>query len=353
MSSQKNTNVDVGRSLGMFFLAMLLPAMVCADTLRVLSWPGYADDDLVKVFEARTGHQVSVTYIDSDEALWERVQQNRGQDFDVFAVNTAELQRYIQADLVSPIDTASIPNIASQLPRFRQPGSIRGLTHDGKVFAVPYTYAEMGLIYDRQQVTTPPTSIAALWDPQYRGKVLLYNSSTHNFSLAAQSLGMSDPFKLADNQWPSMVNQLIALRRNAMGFYTGPEESVTQFQQKHAVLMLANYGSQQQQLLRAAGADVGYAIPKEGALAWLDTWAITRRTKNVALAHAWINYLLEPEPSRALEMRQGLANTLSEPPYLRPKDRLVWLEPAENSERRQRLWERIYSGDRASRVLAP
>lgn len=353
MSSQKKTNVDVGRSFGMFFLAMLLPAMVCADTLRVLSWPGYADDDLVKVFEARTGNQVSVTFIDSDEALWERVRQNRGQDFDVFAVNTAELQRYIQADLVSPIDTAAIPNIANQLPRFRQPRSINGLTHDGKVFAVPYTYAEMGLIYDRQQVTPPPTSITALWDPQYRGKVLLYNSSTHNFSLAAQSLGMSDPFKLADHQWTRVVNQLIALRRNAMGSYTWPEESVTQFRQKHAALMLANYGSQQMQLLRAAGADVGYVIPKEGALAWLDTWAINRRAKNLALAHAWINYLLEPEPSRALEMRQGLANTLSEPPYLRPKDRIVWLEPAENSERRQRLWERIYSGDRASRVMAP
>ena len=117
--------------------------------------------------------------------------------------------------------------------------------------------------------------------------------------------------------------------------------------------MLANYGSQQVQLLRAAGADVGYAIPKEGALAWLDTWALSSQSKNQALAHAWINYLLEPEPSQALEMRQGLANTLTEPSYLHPKDRIVWLEPVENSERRQQLWERIYSGDRAARVLAP
>ena len=352
MSSHK-TNVDTARSFSLFFLALLLPAMVFADTLHVLSWPGYADDDLVKVFEARTGHQVSVTFVDSDEALWDRVRQNQGRNFDVFAVNTAELQRYIQADLVSPIDTKAIPNIARQLPRFRQADHIKGLRHNGKVFAVPYTYAEMGLIYDRQQVTKPPTSITTLWDPHYQGKVLLYNSSTHNFSLAAQSLGISDPFKLADNQWASVVDQLIALRRNAMGFYTGPEESVTQFQQRHAVLMLANYGSQQVQLIRAAGADVGYAIPQEGALAWLDTWAITRRAKNLPLAHAWINYLLEPDPSQALEMRQGLANTITDPPYLRPQDRFVWLEPAESSERRQRLWERIYSGDRASRVMAP
>ncbi len=351
MSSLKNL-LQTGRWFGLWILATLLPVLACAGTLRVLSWPGYADADLVKAFEARTGSQVSITFIDSDDALWERVQRNNGQDFDVFAVNTAELQRYIRALLVAPIDVTQIPNTARQLPRFRQFQRINGLVHHGQVFGIPYTYAEMGLIYDRQQVKTPPTSIAALWDPQYRGKVLLYNGSTHNFSLAAQSLG-SNPFQLKTNQWPAVVNQLIALRRNALGFYTQPDESVSLFRQKGAALMLANYGSQQLHPLRAAGADVGYAIPKEGALAWLDTWAITRQSKNNALAHAWINYLLEAEPSQALEMRQGLANTITEPSYLQPKDRIVWLEPVEDSLRRQQLWERIYSGDRAAKVLAP
>ena len=331
----------------------MLPWLACADTLRMLSWPGYADADLVKAFEARTGHQVNVTFIDSDEALWQRVRQNKGMDFDVFAVNTAELQRYIQASLVSPINTALIPNTVRQLPRFRQLNHIPGLVQQGKVFGMPYTYAEMGLIYDRQQVTTPPTSLTALWDPKYRGKVLVYNSSSHNFTLAAQSLGFDTPFHLSGTQWSAAVNQLIALRRNALDFYTEPEESVELFRQKHAALMLANYGSQQLQLLRKAGADVGYAIPKEGALAWLDSWAITRNTKKAALAHAWINYLLEPAPSQALEMRQGLANTVTESAHLQPQDRIIWLQPVESSERRQQLWERIYSGDRASKVLGP
>ena len=334
-------------------LALVLPTLGYAETLRVLSWPGYADADLVKAFEARTGHKVNVTYIDSDEALWRRVQQNRGQDFDVFAVNTAELQRYIHAGLVSPISLANIPNNQRQLPRFRELEHIKGLMHQGKVFGVPYTYAEMGLIYDRQQFKTPPNSLSALWDTRYRGKVLVYNSSSHNFTLAAQSLGNHNPFVLSGKQWPQTVNQLIALRRNVLGFYTQPDESVELFREKKAALMLANYGSQQLQLLRRAGADVGYVIPKEGALAWLDTWAISRSTQKAALAHAWINYLLEPAPSQALEMRQGLANTVSEPAHLQPQDRLVWLEPVESSERRQQLWERIYSGDSAARVLGP
>jgi putative spermidine/putrescine transport system substrate-binding protein len=322
-------------------------------TLRVLAWPGYADADLVRLFEQRSGAKVEVTFIDTDDVLWQKLSHHQAEDFDVFAVNTAELQRYIQDGLVVPIDTKAIPNTAHQLPRFRNLKGIPGLVRNNQVFAIPYTFSEMGLIYDRQQVKEPPTSLRALWEPRYKGKVLLYNGSTHAFSLAAMAMGDRTPFHLEEREWPAAVEQLIALRRNAQGYYSQPEESVEMFMNGHAALMFANYGSQQVQLLRGAGADVGYAMPREGALAWLDCWAITRGAHNIALAQAWINFMLEPEPGEALLSRQGLANTTTESPNLRPQDRLKWLEPVENTERRARLWERILAGDRARKVLAP
>ncbi len=323
------------------------------DTLRVLTWPGYADPDLVKIFEQQTGSKVEVTTIDSDDVMWQKLNKNQAGDFDVFAVNTAELQRYIKADLVVPVRTANIPNTARQLPRFRDLKGISGLVHGDKAYAVPYTYAEMGLIFDKQQVKPAPTSIRVLWEPRYRGKVLLYNGGSHNFSLAAQAMGDTTPYQLAGNTWPAIVDQLINLRRNAQGFYTQPEESVEMFKNGHTAIMFANYGSQQVQLLKRAGIDVGYVVPQEGALAWLDCWAITRGAKNTQLAEAWINYMLETAPGQALLTRQGLANTTSESPYLRAQDRLLWLEPVENVDRRAKLWERIIAGDRASKVLAP
>lgn len=338
----------------LLLLALVLPVSVWAtDTLRVLSWPGYADADLVREFETRTGIKVEVTVIDTDEGLWARVSQHQGADFDVFAVNTAELQRYIDRGWVAPIDTAQIPNIARQLPRFRNLSAIPGAMRNGKVYAIPYTYAEMGLIYDRQQVKEAPTSIDALWDPRYRGKVLLYSSGAHNFSLAAQRMKDESPFRLDPQQWPAAVEQLIQLRRNALGFYTQPEESVQLFQRKQAALLFANYGAQQMKLLQAAGADVGYAIPKEGAMAWLDCWVIAKGNRNAASASAWINYFLEKAPSDALTARQGLANTTAASPYLRPDDQVKWLEPVDNIDRRNLLWSRILAGDRASKVLAP
>lgn len=183
--------------------------------------------------------------------------------------------------------------------------------------------------------------------------MIVYNGGTHNFSLAAQSLGLPSPFRIAPDSWPRLVDRLIALRRNMLSFYNQPEESVRLFQHDGAALMFANYGVQQVHLLRAAGADVGYVIPREGALAWLDCWAIARRSRQTKLAHGWIDHMLDELASRLLVERQGLANTVSDSAASSADGRLLWLEPVEDAGRRETLWGRILSGDRRDRVLAP
>jgi putative spermidine/putrescine transport system substrate-binding protein len=289
--------------------------------------------------------------------MWQRLNAHGGQDFDVFAVNTAELQRYIQAGLVQPLAPEKIPNTERQQPRFRLREAIPGLVHkqDGgaRTYAIPFTYSEMGLIYDRRQVSVPPTSIAALWDPRYQGKVIVYGGGTHNFSLAAQKLGAASPFHIDQAMWPRTVEALVDLRRNVLGFYNQPEESISLFRRHGAALMYANYGTQQLHLLKRQGIDAGYAIPREGALAWLDCWAITRSARDPALAHAWIDELLGEQASQLLVEHQGLASTTTASAASQSDVRLIWLEPVEDANRRELLWARVRSGDRASRVLAP
>lgn len=319
--------------------------------LRVLAWPGYADADVVQRFEQRMGAHVELTLVSSDDVLWQKISKDRGANFDVFATNTAELQRYIDQSLALPVAPEAIPNTRHQLPRFNNLKSVAGITRQGAVYGIPYAYAEMGLIYDRNQISEAPDSITALWDARYRGKVLAYNGASHNFSLAAQVLGKPSPFKLVTDDWPQAVASLVALRRNVLGFYTLPEESVELFQRHRAALLFANYGTQQLQLLREAGANVGYVIPREGALAWLDCWVIARGVKNPALASAWINYTLERDVSQLLASRHGLSSTVAT--GADAQSRLLWLEAVEDVERRSRLWERIMSGDSVGKVLAP
>jgi putative spermidine/putrescine transport system substrate-binding protein len=137
-----------------------------------------------------------------------------------------------------------------------------------------------------------------------------------------------------------------------LGFYSQPDEATLLFRRHHVALLFANYGNQQVQALKAAGADVGYAIPKEGALAWLDCWVVAQGAKDMALAYAWIDHLLDKQASDLLVTHQGLSNTVAEPAGSTAEAHLIWLEPMEDPERREKLWARIISGDSAARVMA-
>ncbi|MGU7768556.1 extracellular solute-binding protein [Burkholderia sp. MR1-5-21] len=320
------------------------------NVLRVLAWPGYADSDVVSAFESQFHVRVEVTFVDSDEALWSRMHSASPPAYDVLAANTAEIQRYARDKVLAPLDLSRIPNRRLQLPNFQQVSKIGGLVLDGATYAVPFTYSSMGLIYDRKQVQVAPHSMLELWNPRYRGKVLDFNSAQHNFSFTALALGYGDPFSLSPAQTNAVARKLVELRRNLLTYYTLPEEATALFVQHHAALMFGNYGTQQVELLRRAGADVGYVIPDEGALAWLDCWAMTRGAQRPELALAWINYMLEPEIGALLTQRQGLANTLAPPPGLDAgHQHLVWLQPVESIARREGLWSRIVSGDRPER----
>lgn len=326
-------------------LALLSGEVSARERLRVVSWDGYADPEVVEGFERRYKVDVEVVQVDSDDDLWEKINRNNASDFDVFAVNTAELQRYIDRGLSVPLNLANIPNRTRQLARFRNLEAIPGLVYNGEVYAIPYTYSEMGLIYDQKRVKEPPRSIAAMWDPAYRGRVLAYNGSNHNFSLAAMLIGAANPFQLDKTGFAKAARKLIDLRRNVLTFYSSPQEAVRLYVENDVVLIYANYGSQQLKALRDAGADVGYAIPREGALAWLDCWTVTRGARNRKLAEAWINYTLERSVSERLPRMHGLANTIEEFSAARPHDKIIWLEPVENFTQRKQMWDRIFSGD--------
>lgn len=328
----------------LFFASLtLLAAWPAAgqDVLRVLAWPGYTEPEQVRLFEKQHDVKVEISYVDDDDELWQRVKRNHGHNFDVVALNTAVLQQLIDQALAVPIDMKQIPNGKKQLSRFR---NIPVLSRSNTRYAVPYTYSEMGLIYNRKLVKKPPQSINELWNPAYKNQVLAFDGSAHNFSIAAMQLGYRNPFQLSREQTFKSVGKLVDLRRNVYRFYKTPEEVVEIFQDTPIALIYANYGSQQVSLLKKAGADIDYVIPREGALAWLDCWAILPGAENLPLAHAWINFTLGKEMSRQLVEQQGLANTLQESDTAHAKDKLIWLEPVEDSAERARLWTRILSG---------
>ena len=56
------------------------------------------------------------------------------------------------------------------------------------------------------------------------------------------------------------------------------------------------------------GVNIAYAIPKEGGNLWFDVLAIPKDATNIKEAHAFINYLLQPEVIAQVSDYVGYAN---------------------------------------------
>jgi len=328
-------------------LALAAPAILrsrrafAAKELRVMAWQGYADDDWVKEFEAQTGAKANIVFIGTDDEIWAKIKGSEGKDFDVFAVNTAQLQRYIDGGLTTPHDLSKLPNQKEVLPRFQDLSQVKGVMRDGKVHSIPFCFDSIGIIYDKDKVSPAPDSFEIFWDEKYKGKILAYDNGEHNFSFTALTLGIEDPFHLSDEQMGKIKEKLIALKHNVLSFYTTPDEALQLYKSNDVALIWANYGQQQVKAMKDAGANIEYVNPKEGALAWLDTWAMTNGVQDVDLAEAWVNFLLQKKIGQQLSERTGFGNTVVETGSAGAGDKLVWLDFVEDPTKRSDLWNEI------------
>nr|WP_298687771.1 ABC transporter substrate-binding protein [uncultured Dongia sp.] len=312
-----------------------------AKELRVLAWQGYADEDWVKEFEEKSGADVNVVFIGTDDEIWAKIKGSEGKDFDLFAVNTAQLQRYIDAGLTTPIDLDNVPNQKAQLPIFSDLTKVKGVMRDGKVHAIPFCFDSIGLIYDTDKVNPAPTSMDVLWDAKYKGKVLAYDNGEHNFSFTALTLGIADPFNLTAAQMDEIKAKLVALKGNVLSFYSTADEALQIYQSNDVALIWANYGQQQVKAMQDAGAHIAYVNPSEGALAWLDTWALTSGVQDKELAEQWIDFVLQKKIGEQLSQRTGFGNTVAPSPNAGANDKLIYLEAVEDPTKRSDLWNEI------------
>ncbi|MGF1771098.1 extracellular solute-binding protein [Vibrio wakamikoensis] len=326
------------------------PNVYSKNTLKVLSWHGYTDQNVVTAFKTKHRIDVEITYINNDRELRNHIEDSNKQ-YDVVALNSAELRRYIKLLKVDPINTSKISNLKWLSDQFTPLSSNPETSYSSDVYGIPYTFSSMGLIYSKDRVDQPPRTWRALWSQIYQNKVLGYDGGTHNVSLAAIALGLPDPFQIPSQHDKQIAEQLITLRENALTFYDSVNEATELFNKFELSLMFANYGHQQLNALRKSGANVGYIIPDEGALAWVDCWAILADSAHTDLAHLWIDFLLEPWVQRSLIDRHGLQSSLGQFSQQTSQEKLIWLSPVESGSKREAMWNAVYSGKSLSTVL--
>lgn len=309
--------------------------------LRVTTWEGYADEQWVKRFEEKTNSTVALSYIGSGDELAAKLMASKGADFDIVTPDISSFARYIDQKLLQPINPEKLPNLSNLLPPFQ---NLPMLQSAGARYGVPFAWGSLPLVYRVEAFPTPPDSWEVFWDVTQQGKIVIQDDANNNVNWAAIALGFKDPYHLTDDQFAAVKQKLIALKRNALTFYTGLDDGASIFIQEGAHLLFP-MGQAQSALIRSKGVDIKEVIPKEGAAGWIDCWGIAAGVQDIDLAYAWIDEMLELDVGKYQSDKYGVAsvvnNASNESIGMTYADKLMWMQAPENYGKRVEIWNEV------------
>lgn len=265
------------------------PAKPQQKVLNVYNWSDYIDEDVVREFEQEFNVKVNYDTYGSNEELLAKLMTGVS-GYDIIVPSDYMIEIMIEEGLLAELNHSSIPNLKNIDPRFLN------LPFDpGNRYSVPYMWGTVGIGVNTRHVTEEIDSWEALFDPRYKGRVVMLNDMRETFGVALKLLGYSlnttDPAELEDAKAKLLQQKPIVKAyesENIKNFLVSGEAWLV-----HAwpgdVLMAAEENP-----------DIVYVLPKEGGTIWADNLAIPVKAPNKATAELFINFLLRPEISARL-----------------------------------------------------
>jgi len=265
-----------------------------AETLRLLTWGGYAPEKVVQMFKAETGITVEVTN-SNNEAMISKLRATGGAGFDLAQPSQDRITgAQAEFDIYKPIDLSKIKS--DQIITSMFEGTKKNTSYKGKVYGVPHVWGTSALAVN----TTKAPSIKDyldLCDPKYAGKVS-YRLKRPTVIAFAFAMGM-DPFaaygdKMAyQNILDKVEAKLMSCKSNVKTYWSGKDVLINLIRSDEIYAAMAWDGSGWK--VNADKPEVKTIAPTSGALGWIDTFALPKKTKAEAAAYKWINFVMRPK----------------------------------------------------------
>src|SRR5262249_29249812 len=150
----------------------------------VYIWSEYIAAETVAKFEKRLGVHVTVDLFDSQEALLAKIQVG-GAAYDVICPTNYTVQILRNQGLLRKLDRSALPHFASLDPPFLNRADAPGDLH-----SIPYLWGTCGIGFRKSRVPSVD-SWSVLWDPRYRGRILMLDDPRETFGTALKRLGES------------------------------------------------------------------------------------------------------------------------------------------------------------------
>jgi putative spermidine/putrescine transport system substrate-binding protein len=246
------------------------------------------EESVIKPFMAKYPN-VKVSYFASNasSAMLGNLRSQAGDpqtDVVIFDVSTSLIGD--KEDLLAPLSTADVPNLADLVPQ--------AIVKEGYGPAV--TFDNLVVIYNTQVFPTAPTSLSVLWDKAYAGKMAV----TSMPSILGSGLMVMTSAMLKEDYTKSVKQSAAKLAEMAPGVQTfDPKPDAYTLVINGTDVLGTGWNARGQYYADESGGKLGVILPKEGTILQINTINLVNGSKNPAAAKAFINYALSPEAQAA------------------------------------------------------
>lgn len=255
--------------------------------LHLYIWSDSIAPELITKFEAETGTKVTVDGYNSNEDLLTKLQAG-ATGYDLVMPSQHFVRIMIDQGLLEDIDAASLAAFQQVDPKWR--GQWWDETND---YSIPVAYGTAGYTVNRDQYKGPVDSWSVFFEPsaELQGKIALLSYPDEVVGAAQLYLGV--PFCSENPDAMKKVLDLLMAQKPSVAAYTsdnienrigGGEVAAHFWWDGNSMKTRAN-----------DGANIEYAMPKEGLVGWIDSLAVPKGAANIDNAKAFIDFMSTPE----------------------------------------------------------
>lgn len=267
-------------------LAVLSGCGSSKETLNIYSWADNFDADVLADFEKQYDVKINYDVFANNEDLLAKIKAGGG-GYDLIQPSDYMVATMIKQDLLAPLNKDNIPNFTNIADTYKNPS----FDPDNK-YSIVYTSGVTGIAYNTKYVKDEIDSWEDLWNPEYKGKVLLLDDNREMIGMALKKAGHSNS-STAEAEITAAVEDLKNLLPSVLAFDT---DNIKQKMIQEEG-WIATVWSGDASVIAKDNPDVAYVVPKEGGTIWSDNYAIPKDSKHQELAEKFINYMLDPEVS--------------------------------------------------------
>jgi len=262
------------------------PLVVTSKELNIYAWSEYIPQELLDAFAKEYKVKVNYDTYASNEELMAKLQAGKT-NYDVIIPSDYTVGILSAQQMLEPIDLDHMPNFANVDDQFKN------ASYDpGNKYSVPYQWGSVGIAVNTAKVTKPITKFADLWDPSFKGKLVVLDDEREIIGMALLVLGF-DKNSTDPAQLDAAKKKLIELKPNIKLYDSDSPKTALLTGEAVAGVVWNGEAS----LAHQENDKIAYVLPAEGMGLWYDNMAVPKGAPHKDAAMAFINFVLRPDMS--------------------------------------------------------